>query len=374
MSDEMRVHVLHTWQAFTMAFTADAPVDLRFLVPLSTDPIQTPEYELPEGWRARYAPWELAPYVSISPVNLPDLLKAGRLVRYDATVRIDRQTEGASAGLTARTTAVEPQGSPPRYPLMERFTAPYAEWKTWHRTELDHTTSLEIPGGRTLEVEYRVPSEQVGQTVWMRCGETEAEALLIATGGTLQFRNFRPGTSNCVLNAPPGDYFAKVPGSGERWIRRNVYRADGGGLRASVPVERGRLTTVIVRVYTPAWAPTPTMRIKVDDGTPRRHGGPSVTTTKGDRKTRPDGVNQGAWLADMERGSMASHDGIKVVLGDDLSPGTHTVSAAPVFADGEKTYPVWVRFEATDAYTEEGVPENWSADTHCEMAQTQGLP
>lgn len=375
MSDEIRVHLFHTYRAYTMAFTADGPVDLRFLVPLGVEPVQAPEYAVPEGWRARYAPWELAPYVSITPTNLADLMAAGRLVRFDATVRIEPWEEGgASVASRLRTRVATPLGSPPRYPLVERFTSPYAAWQSWHRTRITPTTTLEIPGNRTLEVEYRVPSSQVGQTVYMRCGDVEARDLLIATGGTLELRGFKPGTQVCTTNAPPGEYLARAQGSGERWARRTVYRGDGTTLKVPIPVDRGRQVTVLVRAYAPPWAPPPTLRMEVDNGTPKRHGGAALVYTRGVRTAQPASTRSGAWLEDLEQGTLTAYEGMKVVLGDDLLPGEHTVSVSAVFQEGTRSYPVYLRFDATDAYTSESAPENWSSRSTCEMVEFQDTP
>lgn len=370
MSEETDIHVFHSHRAARLGFTATGPVDLRFLVPLEEEAVQAPRYEVPEGFTAKYAPWELSPYLSIAPANLQDLVASGRLVRFDATVRIEPRGDGGGPReVNRRTRVVSPVGTPPRYPLMERYISAFSDWQSWMRTRLAAVTTLQIPRGAPLEVDYRVPASQVGQTVFLRCGRMEAKDLIIATGGTLEFRNLEPGTVTCNLNAPPGDYLARVPGSGERWVRRAVFRADGAPLTAQVPVRRGRVTQVYVRTYTPQWTQRPTLEILVDGGSPRRHNGPSVQLTRGRRLIQPEPADTDPRLEDQDRGNLASWAGVRIPLGDDLAPGLHEITLRPVFPEGQPSWPVWARFESTDALAPAEVPENWTEETTCDFAE-----
>ncbi len=364
MSRETRRHIFHDYRASIISFSADRPVDIRFLVPLEVEPVQAAKYDTGQDWMARYAPWELAPYITITPYNVDQLVEENRLVQFDATVRIQRRPSGGSEAYRS-TELLEPLGSPPRYPLVERFQFPDSPWKPWHRTLMEPELSLEIPAGGSLDLDYRVPTESVGQTAFLRCGATERGALIIASGGTMRFDLLKPGTQDCHFNAPTGEYLAAAPGSGQRWVRRTVYRADQQSLKVLLnTIDRNPLY-VIVRAYTPTWTPAPSLEIHVDGGKPRRGVVLSTSLTRGSRSLKLVPNGRTARMEDQEQGTMARYKGVVLLLGDDLEPGPHVISVRTLWEKDEPVFPVFLRFEATSAPTRPQAPKNWAMGSHC---------
>jgi hypothetical protein len=365
-SDETTVHLFHPFHATTLSFTADGPVDLRFLVPLDVEPERAPEYALPEGWTGRYAPWELAPYVSLAPLNAQDLIEERRLTRLDATVRVEPARRGA-AEETRHTELLLPRDNPPAYPLAERFRSG-TTWRTWHRTRLDEVTELEIPASGQLQVDYRVDAASVGGSVDLACGGRAERLRLGASGGTLTFAGMPVGRQSCGLHGPPGEFLARAEGSGERWTRRSVFRADGATLTLPVEVVRGDSTVVYVRPYTVHPNAAPTIVTVLDGGHPRRHGGPSQQFTRADRTVAPERTGRTGRLEDRDAGELTAWEGIRLELGDDLASGIHevTVQVEPGTAgDG----PVFLRFESTRGSAEPELPEHWAQEVGCDLTR-----
>lgn len=364
VGDETQVHIFHPFKAVTLAFTADGPVDLRFLVPLEIEPVRAPEYALSEGWTGRYAPWELAPYVSLAPLNAQDLIEERRLARIDATVRIEPARRGA-AEESRHTEILLPRGTPPSYPLVERFRSG-APWRSWHRTRLEARTEIEIPATGQVPVDYRVAAGAVGATVDLACAGHAARQHLTASGGLLTFSGLPAGRVTCALDGPPGEFLARVPGSGERWTRRAVFRADGTTLTLPVEVVRGDSTVVYVRAYTAHRGEPPTVRTALDGGHPRRHGGPSQRLTRADREVTPARTGRTGRLEDRDEGEVEAWEGIRLEIGDDLLPGIHeiTVEVVPGTAGGG---PVYLRFESTRGSEEPALPEHWAQEVRCDL-------
>ncbi len=364
-SEETQVHLFHPFEATTLEFTSDGPVDLRFLVPIQNEPERHEQYALPDGWTGRYAPWELAPYVSLAPINTAELIDEDRLMRLDATVRIvpSKRSRGIQA---LHTEVLLPEGEHPIYPLMERFRNG-AAWKPWHRTQLGDSTKLEVPPTGELAVDYRVSSSSAGQPVTVTCGERSVQLRLPASAGVLRFAGLEPGTSECTLEAPSGAYLARAPGQGDRWTRRQVYRADSTTLTLPVMVSGKGRTVVYVRPYTPTWADPPTIVTELDGGRPRRHGGPSTSLSRATRAVQPERTGRIARLEDAEIGDMVAWEGVRLVLGDDLVPGMHRVTVqVPV---GEHPAPVYLRFESTIGNSEPDLPEHWAKEVKCELTR-----
>ncbi len=367
VSEETQVHLFHPFRATTLQFTADGPVDLRFLVPVENEPVRSPQYALPEGWTGRYAPWELAPYVAIAPLNTAELIEDRRLTRLDATVRIVRSQKGRSLD-ALHTVLLEPVGDPPRYPAVERFRSNQAPWQGWHRTELGDATRLLIPDDGQLSVDYRVPAAQAGHLARLSCGEQAATIRLPSSGGVLHFAGLPTGWQSCQLNAPAGQFLARAQGSGDRWVRRTLYRGDATELRLPVQVDRFGRTVVYVRAYTPRWAPAPTVTTLLDDGRPRRHGGPSRTLSRATRTVTPEPGWTPARLEDRDQGELRSFEGIRLVLGDDLVPGQHVIRVKVEPPAGEP-YPVYLRFDSTHGNAQPEQPEHWAREVKCELAR-----
>ena len=365
VSEETQVHLFHPFRATTLEFTSDGPVDLRFLVPIANEPERHEQYALPDGWTGRYAPWELAPYVSLAPLNTEVLIEEQRLTRIDATVRIEPSRR--SAGYQAlHTELLLPEGEPPAYPLMERFRNG-ATWRDWHRTQIAGPTQLEIGETGELTIDYRVPSGQTGQPVTLRCGERELQVRLAAAAGILRFAGLEPGRQACELQGPAGSYLARAEGNGDRWTRRMVYRGDATTLQLPAPVSRSGRTVIYVRAYTPTWADPPTIITELDGGRPSRHGGPSTVLSKANRTVQPVRTGRLARLEDSELGELVAWEGVRLVLGDDLVPGQHTITVQ--VQDSERPSPVYLRFESTSGNAEPSFPEHWAKEVKCELSR-----
>jgi hypothetical protein len=365
VSEETQVHLFHPFRATTLEFTADGPVDLRFLVPIENEPERHEQYALPDGWTGRYAPWELAPYISLAPLNTEELIGEQRLSRIDATVRIEPSQR--SAGYQAlHTELLLPEGEPPAYPLVERFRNG-ATWQPWHRTWMAGPTRIEIPASGELTVDYRVPSGQAGQPVTLRCGERELRIRIDASAGFLRFAGLDPGEQTCQLQGPTGAYLARAPGDGDRWTRRMVYRGDSTTLQLPASVGSSGRTVIYVRAYTPTWADPPTIITELDGGRPRRHGGPSTVLSRANRSVQPVRTGRLARLEDAELGDLVAWEGIRLVLGDDLIAGQHSLTVR--VQESERPSPVYLRFESTDGNQEPTLPEHWAKEVKCELAR-----
>jgi len=365
VSEPTEVHLFHPFAATTLEFTSDGPVDLRFLVPIENEPERHEQYELPDGWTGRYAPWELAPYVSLAPLNTQELIEEQRLTRIDATVRIEPSRR--SAGYQALSTELLlPVGEPPSYPLVERFRNG-AAWKPWHRTQISGETELEIPPTGELVVDYRVPGASAGDPATLSCGDRSLGMRLPASAGILRFAGLEPGRQDCTLDAPTGSYLARAEGRGDRWTRRQVYRGDATTIELPVTARSSGKTVVYVRAYTPTWADPPTIVTELDGGRPRRHGGTSTVLTRANRTVSPVRTGRLARLEDSSFGEMVAWEGVRLVLGDDLVPGAHRLTVRVV--DGDRASPVYLRFEATDGNSEPTLPEHWAKEVKCELTR-----
>ena len=354
MGQVTRVSLQHPPGATQVRFSTEAPADLRFLVPLPVEEERSAVYALPGGWTAQNAPWELAPYVSLTPLNSAELLAQQRLVRFDATVRPRRVLQSRPEGNTA-TRALEPKGQRLRYPILETVRRP-GEWNTWHRTELGRNTRLRVPETGAISVDYRTTAVSPGDFE-LSCGEHDFLQPLNAGAGSFRLSGLPTNWTACRLSAPNGTYFANVPGSGKRWARRGIYRLKDR-LEVDVDVPAGG-TTVFVRVYTEAGQVAAPLTLKVDGGRPQiRSGVVAYPTTPTQRRT-PLRTSRQARLIDDSQGTLVVHRGLGVVLGDDLRPGKHTVEVTlPEGAD-----PVYVRFDSSaGGLSESSSRRHWYVD------------
>ena len=365
VSEETQVHLFHPFQATTLEFSSDGPVDLRFLVPIENEPERAEPYDLPDGWTGRFAPWELAPYISLAPLNSEQLIEEQRLMRIDATVRIEPSSR--SAGYQALSTELLlPTGEPPSYPLMERFRNG-AAWQPWHRTQIAGDTDLTIPPTGELTVDFRVPSGSAGQAATLSCDDRSVQLRLDASAGILHFAGLAPGEHTCSIEGPMGAYLARAPGDGDRWTRRQVFRADATTLELPVQAHGSGRAVVYVRPYTPTWAEPPTIVTELDGGRPRRHGGPSTVLTRANRTIEPARTGRIARLEDSDFGDLVAWEGVRLVLGDDLVPGQHILTVH--IAETDRPTPVYLRFEATDGNAEPSLPEHWAKEVKCELTR-----
>ncbi|MEE2750879.1 MAG: hypothetical protein VX519_05575 [Myxococcota bacterium] len=340
MSEATRVQVLHPYRATTIRFRSDAPVDLRFLVPMDVERVRSSAYELPKGWEPNHAPWELAPYVSIPPANAEALVESHQLVRFDATVG-PRPVQPSSAPGAWKTSAIAPQVAGESHLISEPVKRVRRIWRDWERTRLEPENTLLVPPHGRISIDYRVNPLFAGRPISLTCGETTVVSHLPAAAATVRFDGLPSGEQNCQLSAPLGRYLADVPGDGRRWARRRVYRADGRTLRVRVPVPQGG-TSLFVRTYTLQNAEHPSLEVRVDDGRPNRIWGLVERVTPAIIRYQPPPRGSKAWLEDRSSGSLVPRRALYIPLGDDLEPGTHEVTLT--LPASKK--PVFVRFDS----------------------------
>lgn len=351
-----RFTVQHPFKATKLRIETDSPMDFRFLVPLPVEEERSASYALPAGWIAQNAPWELAPYVSLNPFNADKLLAETRLVRFDATVspirKANRRPEGAQS-----TKKLRPKQQTKTFPILEQVRKPGA-WKRWHRTKLGKRTRLNIPSNGNLKVEYRTYSDEPG-TFALKCGEVEQQHELPAAAGGFRLEGMPSGWQSCTLSAPNGRYVVNVPGSGQRWAKRESYPLTEKETIVPVQVPRGG-SSVFIRTYTEPGQPPPTLEVKVDNGKPRKRTGVVEHPTQAHRKAQPRKSARGVHLLDSAQPRLQAHQGILVVLGDDLNPGPHTVHVRLLRSNG----PVYVRFDSSAGLPAATDPSlrNWYVD------------
>jgi hypothetical protein len=351
-----RFTVQHPFQATRLRIETDSPMDFRFLVPLPVEEERAAIYALPAGWVAQNAPWELAPYVSLNPFDSDALLEENRLVRFDATVGPiqikNRRPEGAQA-----TKKLSPQQQTKTFPILEKVRKPGA-WKAWHRTKLSQRTRLNIPTNGNLKVEYRTSSKDPG-SFSLKCGEVEGQHDLPAAAGSFRLEGMPSGWQACTLSAPNGRYVVNVAGSGQRWAKRESYPLTETEMVVPIQVPRGG-SSVFVRVYSEPGQSSPTLEVKIDNGKPRLRTGVVAHPTQPRRKVQPRKSVRGVHLLDSAQPRLQAHQGIMVVLGDDLKPGPHTVHVRVKQANG----PVYVRFDSSAGLptTAEPMLRNWYVD------------
>ncbi len=356
MSEPVRVQVLHPYSARAVRFHSDAPVDLRFLVPMDVERVRSSVYELPKGWEPNHAPWELAPYVSIPPENAEKLVESHHLVRFDATVG-PRPVQPSSAPGAWRTSAIAPLSAGESHLISEPVKRARRIWRDWERTRLKPQNTLLVPSHGRISIDYRVNPLFAGRPITLTCGETTVASHLPAAAATVRFDGLPPGEQHCQLSAPLGRYLADVPGDGRKWARRRVYRADGRTLRVRVTVPQGG-TSLFVRAYTLKNTKPPSLEVRVDEGHPKRVWGlvERVTPAIIRYQTPPRGTE--AWLEDRSSGALVPRRALYIPLGDDLRPGIHEVELT--LPSSNK--PVFVRFDSGNS------PEPQEAqDAHWEM-------
>jgi len=352
ISEKTTRYLYHRREAVTLRFSADAPVDLRFLYPLNVQPLRAPEYGLPSGFIGRYAPWELAPYVAVAPSNHDELVIEERLQRFDATVRIEKRAEDDDIG--SRTTwVVFPWNTDERHPVFERITKPKA-WAGWLRTKLGLATTLTVED-EGLTVEYRVSEEHLGREVDLLCGEERFGAqVLEVTTGLLEW-SVPPGEALCTLEAPPGLWLAKADGDGERWGRRTLWRADSRPLRVTAWVDEPS-EVIFVRAYT-ASGRAPQLTLTLDDGAPVRQATATTSRTATSKRFTPTEINGTAQL--VNGGELIAWEGMRFGMGDDLARGKHRLT---ITAEGVGGEPVFVRMDASWQQAREESVRHWTEE------------
>lgn len=335
--------VLHPQAARSIEWVAEDDVDVRFLVPLGAAGIQPDVYDLPTGQSGRYATWERAPWISLSPADLPGLLQSDRVRTLIATVRIDDAGVDRDALLTQAQTdtdTVFPAFGPPRFPILERSESD-GPFQRWHRTQVGTRTQLVVPDDGTVTLEHRLARSEVGKSASLRCGSVTATTKVRSSRGVVRFRGLPSGSQQCTLAAPRGLWFAKHAGSGARWAHRTLYRVDDRTLSLRIPPLDG-VETLYVRAYTPTGSDAPTLIAEVDGGVRSTVTSMVSQPTVFARYYVPDEV-AGTALLD-NGGGVDKWTGMRMVLGDDLAEGEHTIEVQATSSDGS---PVYVRFYST---------------------------
>jgi hypothetical protein len=136
-------------------------------------------------------------------------------------------------------------------------------------------------------------------------------------------------------------WFAKHPGGGERWAHRTLYRVDDRTVSLRIP-ELDGVQTLYLRAYTSAGAQAPTIITEVDGGIRQASTQTVAQHTAFARYYVPDEVTGGGLLDN--GGAIDRWTGMRLVMGEDLSEGEHTIEVRATSPDGT---PVYVRFDAT---------------------------
>jgi hypothetical protein len=125
------------------------------------------------------------------------------------------------------------------------------------------------------------------------------------------------------------------------YTARQIYRLADNPLTVDVPKRAGAVEALHVVVYWLEAAPTTatSLRIAIDGGAPKRHGGRGVNISQAEHSVVliPD---SGAELLRSDRDTpvRAQRTTFTIRLGDDLAPGRHSVTF-----HRESGAPVWLR-------------------------------
>ncbi|MCP4806809.1 MAG: hypothetical protein GY884_15810 [Proteobacteria bacterium] len=353
VSEKTTRYVYHRREAVTLRFTTDQLVDLRFLYPLDVVPLRAPEYGLPADFTGRYAPWELANYQVVAPRNHDDLVLDERLMRFDATVRIERRPERDGEDGYRQTWAVHPWNVDAQHPVVERVT-PTRGWQRWYRTELVGLTGL-VVGDDGLSVDYRVGAGVLGEEITLSCGDESLGAFPIdSTTGSFTWPA-PEGEASCALTGPDGLWLARAEGDGPTWARRTLWRADSTTLRVSAwltdPTE-----VLFIRAYTPSGKP-PTLIVKIDGGQVVRRATSSEHFTPVQRKFIPLETRGAGQL--VNGGALQGWQGMRLFLGSDLSRGMHDVQIQAFGQGGEAVY---IRIDGSWQQARDGSVRHWTEE------------
>ncbi len=335
--------VLHPQATRTIEWSAPQDVDVRFLVPLGVDGIRPDVYGLENGYGARYVPWELAPWVSLAPEGLAGVIRAERVKTLIATVRFE--PKGASretvlANQPIDTDTVFPSFSPPRFPMLEPSQSG-GPFQRWHRNRMGTRQRLVVPDDGIVKLEHRLSRSKVGEVASLRCGGVTSSQRVRSSRGLLRLYGLPAGSHTCTFTAPSGMWFAKHPGGGERWAHRTLYRVDDRTVLLRIP-ELDGVQTLYLRAYTASGAQAPTIITEVDGGIRQASTQTVAQHTAFARYFVPDEVTGGGLLDN--GGAIDRWTGMRLVMGEDLSEGEHTIEVRATSPDGT---PVYVRFDAT---------------------------
>jgi|GEM_PF-2628825 len=342
-----KFRIVHPYRATHISFTSDSQVDLRFLAEVQTEPLRASSYELPKGWRAANAPWDMAPYISLVPQDLEEILVEQRLVRFDSIVQPVRRETSRPEGLCESHT-VTPVSPPQGFVIYEEARGQTDEWRQWDRSRIEGQVQIKIPSNGELKIDYRFYSEPP-ESLTLLCGDVSDTETVSASAGLFKFEGFNSGWQNCRFLeadtvATSSLFLARAEGSSRRWAQRRVYPIDS--LRpqtVELTVPQGG-TTLYARLYQPdsnqGQRPGPV--VSVDNGRPDIRTGLAEHPTTATRNVSVSGTGRRALLSDAADLPLTPLQGIAVTLGDDLNPGNHQVTLS---LNGEG-FSGYVRFDS----------------------------
>jgi hypothetical protein len=227
---------------------------------------------------------------------------------------------------------------------------------------------LNIPNDGSLKVDYRFYDDPPAD-VSLTCGDVTDTELVGASAGLFRFEGFDSGWQNCRIEndrsfTDNALFLARSEGSSRRWAQRRVYPiSERDTHRVVVEVPEGG-TTLYARLYQPIDSPNrrQTVHVEVDDGRPDISTGLAEHPTTASRDVSIVASGRRAQLSDASENGLSPLQGVAVILGDDLTPGTHTVSIR-LKGDGDEDYSSgYIRFDScagTPAVREPNVRYWW---------------
>lgn len=190
---------------------------------------------------ARYEPRARTEWERRVPDDVDSLFLARRIVRVDAQVRLEPTwaTERALSpvGSDGRRSGRLDEHSLPLGRVVSRLAEP--DWDGLPaggaRTRLTATpTTVMVPATGRLDIDMRVPPDQVGRTVQIQLDDHQEERLIAASGAQLRLVDLPPGRGSLSLRGASGLFLAVAPG-GRLWQTREVVRLDPGE-RLRIPI------------------------------------------------------------------------------------------------------------------------------------------
>ena len=203
-----------------------------------------PEYLLPENplFEVRYDPYLEQPWSAIQPEDIEGLTRAGRLVAFDAQVRLRALPAGNQ--LPERDA---------RFPLP--FPGPF---QLVGEPDFDglggggrvlvgkRAVNLTPPSVGSLTIDYRVSPSHVGEKVQIVVGERTVERSLSAAAGTLRIDDVGSSRTSVSVNIP-GIFLARAEGSPAWQVRRVWPLASGTEARIDIPAGGGSISIAAYR-------------------------------------------------------------------------------------------------------------------------------
>lgn len=307
----------------------------------------------PEGQRWRYATRRRDRWFPLRALDHQDRLAAGLVVPLQAQVR--RELDPLVIGAEGPWQTLSPRGAASldileRVPAARRAHA-IAGWGpgdvTLLRPGVVERLDLRRGGTGAPHLRYQTMlsgTGTLGQPIDMAINDADAPWRVTARAEARRLPRSRPVAAVRWTSGPdPVRVFANRPGLGGAplYTARRLFRLARGRLQLSVAKQGRDIEPIHVVVYwleDPPRAPT-ALRVLLDGGAPRRHGGAVARVTQGERALTitPDHPTELILpgLLDPSRAHVAT---FTLRLGDDLALGRHTLTLE--HDDGS---PVWIR-------------------------------